>query len=152
MYRQLYDWFQQAIVGGQLRPGQSVPSSRSLAAELHISRIPVFNAYEQLCAEGYLETFVGAGTRVARSIPDDELRPAHGKELHASRRSLVVAGPRRKSRRADSTDQCGSPAMAEHFRRFPRQPARARSLPYRKLVEAGGASLSRAALEDDGLW
>lgn len=100
MYRQLYDWFQQAIVGGQLRPGQPVPSSRRLAAELQISRIPVFNAYEQLCAEGYLETFVGAGTRVARSIPNDELRAAHGKELHVSRRSRVVAAPRHKSRRA----------------------------------------------------
>ena len=100
MYRQLYDWFQQAIVDGQLRPGQWVPSSRSLAAELQISRIPVFNAYEQLCAEGYLETFVGAGTRVARSIPDEELRPAHGKPRQASRRSLAGACPRRKSHRA----------------------------------------------------
>jgi GntR family transcriptional regulator/MocR family aminotransferase len=100
LYRQLYDWFQQAIVDGQLRPGQWVPSSRSLAAELQISRIPVFNAYEQLCAEGYLETFVGAGTRVARSIPDDDLRPAHGKSLQSSRRSLAAASPRRKSHRA----------------------------------------------------
>jgi GntR family transcriptional regulator/MocR family aminotransferase len=100
MYRQLYDWFQQAIVGGQLRPGQFVPSTRSLAAELQISRIPVFNAYEQLCAEGYLETCVGAGTRVARSIPDEELCPTHGKELPASRRSLAGATQRRKSHRA----------------------------------------------------
>jgi GntR family transcriptional regulator/MocR family aminotransferase len=100
MYRQLYDWFQQAIVGGQLRPGQSVPSSRRLAAELQISRLPVFNAYEQLCAEGYLETFVGAGTRVARSIPDNELRPIRGKELRGSGRSPAGASPRRKSLRA----------------------------------------------------
>lgn len=102
MYRQLYDWFQQAILDGQLRPGQRVPSSRSLAAELQISRIPVFNAYEQLCAEGYLETFVGAGTRVARSIPDAELRPPHGKQPQPSRRSLVRAGPRRISHRAEA--------------------------------------------------
>ena len=99
-YRQVYEWFQQAIIGGQLRPGQFVPSSRSLAAELQISRIPVFNAYEQLCAEGYLETCVGSGTRVARSIPDDELRPAHDKEPQIARRSLAGANRRRKSRRA----------------------------------------------------
>ena len=42
MYRQLYDWFQQAIVGGQLRPGQPVPSSRALAAELHDFSDPGF--------------------------------------------------------------------------------------------------------------
>jgi GntR family transcriptional regulator/MocR family aminotransferase len=84
MYRQLYEWFQQAILGGQLRPGQRVPSTRNLAAELKISRIPVSSAYEQLHAEGYLETFVGAGTCVSRSIPDDALRPAVGKIRNTS--------------------------------------------------------------------
>src|SRR5580692_840147 len=84
MYRQLYEWFQQAIVAGQLRPGQRVPSTRNLAAELKISRIPASSAYEQLHAEGYLETFVGAGTCVSRSIPDDALKPAVGKIRNAS--------------------------------------------------------------------
>src|ERR1700726_4161276 len=79
MYRQLYDWFQRAIVSGQLRPGQRVPSTRSLAAELKISRVPVLSAFEQLQAEGYLETFVGAGTCVARSILEDTSKPAPGK-------------------------------------------------------------------------
>ncbi len=73
MYRQLYGWFRKAIIDGQLRPGQRVPSTRGLAAELKISRIPVLNAYEQLLAEGYFETFVGAGTCVAGSIPDERL-------------------------------------------------------------------------------
>ncbi len=71
MYRQLYDWFRQAILDGRMRPGQRVPSTRALAAELKISRIPVLGAYEQLLAEGYFETFVGAGTCVASSIPYD---------------------------------------------------------------------------------
>src|ERR1035438_2220943 len=75
MYRQLYDWFRRAIIDSQMRPGQRVPSTRGLAAELKISRIPVLNAYEQLLAEGYFETFVGAGTCVARSIPHDGPSP-----------------------------------------------------------------------------
>ena len=62
IYQQLYEWYRQAIHTGQLRPGQRVPSTRSLAAELMVSRIPVSSAYEQLHAEGYFETFVGAGT------------------------------------------------------------------------------------------
>ena len=78
MYRQLYDWFQRAIVSGQLRPGQRVPSTRSLATELKVSRVPVLSAFEQLHAEGYLETFVGAGTCVARSIPGDASKPTLG--------------------------------------------------------------------------
>src|ERR1700735_5745450 len=84
LYRQLYEWFRRAILNGQLRPGQRVPSTRNLAVELGISRIPVSSAYEQLHAEGYLETFVGAGTCVARSIPDDALKPATGKTGSAS--------------------------------------------------------------------
>src|SRR5271155_69082 len=99
MYRQVYEWFRRAIVDGQMRPGQRVPSTRNLAAELKISRIPVFNAYEQLCAEGYLETFVGAGTCVARSIPDEKLRPPVQGRLRGSRKSAVNTGPRRISHR-----------------------------------------------------
>jgi GntR family transcriptional regulator/MocR family aminotransferase len=76
LYRQLTDWFRQAILDGRLRPSQRVPSSRSLAKELGISRIPVLSAYEQLQAEGYLETTVGAGTRVANAIPKSKPRPA----------------------------------------------------------------------------
>jgi GntR family transcriptional regulator/MocR family aminotransferase len=97
MYRQLYDWFRQSIVDGQLRPGQRVPSTRSLAAELKISRIPVFNAYEQLCAEGYLETFVGSGTCVARSIPDEKLSPLMRKGTKGLGKSAETTGPRRIS-------------------------------------------------------
>ena len=41
LYRQAYDWFRQAILDGRLRPGQRVPSTRNLAADLKISRIPV---------------------------------------------------------------------------------------------------------------
>src|SRR4051812_45193731 len=118
MYRQIYDWFQQAIVGGQLRPGQAVPSSRRLATELKISRIPVFNAYEQLCAEGYLETFIGAGTRVARSIPDDDSRPVHGKQLQAPRRSVVSTSPRRKSRRAAVLMKTAPQPWLDHYGAF----------------------------------
>ncbi len=99
MYRQLCEWFRRAILAGQLRPGQRVPSTRSLAAELKVSRIPVTSAYEQLHAEGYFETFVGAGTCVARSIPDDALRPAARKVLRASRLVSNSKALRKVSRR-----------------------------------------------------
>src|ERR1700754_479091 len=79
MHRQLSEWFRHAIIGGQLRPGQRVPSTRSLAKELKISRLPVLSAYEQLFAEGYLETFTGAGTCVAQSIPGGQNLSAHAR-------------------------------------------------------------------------
>jgi GntR family transcriptional regulator/MocR family aminotransferase len=99
MYRQLYSWFRRAILDGQMRPGQRVPSTRSLAAELKISRIPVLNAYEQLHAEGYFETFVGAGTCVARSIPDETQSPPPGKGRKGLQEIVERRGPRRLSRR-----------------------------------------------------
>ena len=98
IYRQLYDWFRGAITEGRLRPGQRVPSSRTLATELSVSRIPVLSAYEQLHAEGYLETFKGAGTCVARTIPDDSLKVMRKPAVE----SAGKVGSRKISRRASS--------------------------------------------------
>jgi GntR family transcriptional regulator/MocR family aminotransferase len=91
LYRQIYDWFQRAIIAGQLRPGQRVPSTRSLAIELKISRIPALAAFEQLHAEGYLETFTGAGTCVASSIPLETFQPTS--------KHLRKTGPRTRARK-----------------------------------------------------
>ena len=71
LYRQIYDGYRDAIVERRLRAGQRLPSTRALAGELGISRIPVLNAFEQLLAEGYFESRVGAGTFVARALPDE---------------------------------------------------------------------------------
>lgn len=74
LYRQISIWFQRAILARHLQPGQRVPSTRVLARELRISRIPVLSAYELLIAEGYFQSFVGAGTCVSRSIPEAMFR------------------------------------------------------------------------------
>jgi len=76
IYRQLYEGYRDAIVERRLKSGQRLPSTRGLAEELAISRIPVLNAFEQLLAEGYLESRPGAGTFVARSLPEAISRPA----------------------------------------------------------------------------
>jgi GntR family transcriptional regulator/MocR family aminotransferase len=100
LYRQISMWFQQAILSGRLQPGQRVPSTRALAKELGVSRIPVVSAYELLIAEGYLQTFVGAGTCVSQSIPDSLFKP----QREALADTLVVEprarAPRTVSRRA----------------------------------------------------
>ena len=70
LHKQIYDGFLSVIVGGNMRPGQRVPSSRTLSVELGISRIPVLNAYAQLLAEGYFESRKGAGTFVSESLPE----------------------------------------------------------------------------------
>ena len=54
-----------AIRSGALPPGTRLPASRDLAADLGVSRGVVVEAYEQLGAEGFLMSRVGAGTAVA---------------------------------------------------------------------------------------
>jgi GntR family transcriptional regulator/MocR family aminotransferase len=70
LHGQIYDALRGMILERTLPPAQQIPSTRTLAAELGISRIPVLGAYAQLLAEGYLESRSGAGTFVSRSLPD----------------------------------------------------------------------------------
>ncbi|HEY1558830.1 MAG TPA: PLP-dependent aminotransferase family protein [Kofleriaceae bacterium] len=72
LHRQLYDGYREAIVEGRLRAGQRLPSTRSLARDLRVSRMPVVLAFEQLVAEGYVASRVGAGSFVSALHP----RPA----------------------------------------------------------------------------
>ena len=65
LYRQIEDQLRGAIRERRLRPGTRVPSIRSLARELGVSRLTVVTAYEELAAEGYLVGRVGYGTVVA---------------------------------------------------------------------------------------
>jgi len=70
LHRQIYDSFRAMILDRRLQPGQQIPSTRALADDLGISRIPVLEAYAQLLAEGYIESRTGAGTFVTISLSD----------------------------------------------------------------------------------
>jgi len=77
LHRQIYNAYRKAIVQHTLRPRERVPSTRTLADELGVSRIPVLNAYAQLLAEGYFEARVGSGTVVSSNLPEQVMRPQH---------------------------------------------------------------------------
>ncbi len=62
---QLYQQIRDLILGGRLIPGQRLPSSRSLAAELGVSRTTTVTAFDQLAAEGFVEGRHGSGAFVA---------------------------------------------------------------------------------------
>ncbi|BDT89199.1 PLP-dependent aminotransferase family protein [Nocardia cyriacigeorgica] len=59
---QLADGLRRAATSGALRGGDRLPSSRSLAAQLAVSRTVVAAAYDQLHAEGWLSGRRGSGT------------------------------------------------------------------------------------------
>jgi GntR family transcriptional regulator/MocR family aminotransferase len=75
LYEQLERTLRDTIREGRLQAGARLPSSRGLAAELGISRGVVTAAYDQLAAEGYLETSQGAPVRVARGVRAQPTRP-----------------------------------------------------------------------------
>jgi len=72
LQRQIYQWIRQAILSGQLRAGQRLPSMRTLASELGVSRNTTSLAYAQLLAEGYVQSKVGQGTIVGPNIPEKD--------------------------------------------------------------------------------
>jgi len=67
-YQQLTRALKAAILDGSLSAGMRVPPTRALAQELGMSRITVLSAYDQLRADGYLQTRVGSGSYV-RALP-----------------------------------------------------------------------------------
>ncbi|MEP7340771.1 MAG: PLP-dependent aminotransferase family protein [Acidobacteriota bacterium] len=84
LHRQLYDELRRAILARRLKPGERVPSTRSFASSLELSRATVTQSYEQLISEGYLQAVIGSGTTVCVQLPDELLRTAPVKTLKAT--------------------------------------------------------------------
>ena len=124
--RQLYRCLRQAILSSQLLPGMQLPATRTLADELDVSRNTVLNAFEQLKAEGYLDSHVGSGTYVAEELPDELLRvrgqshlgPLSGgpaseplDESHLSARGQFLTDLQLSSFRADEQPRAFRPGL-----------------------------------------
>ena len=67
LYRQLQQQITESIDRGQLRPGERLPASRDLAAELGVNRATVTSAYERLAKQGRVRSHVGQGTFVSEA-------------------------------------------------------------------------------------
>src|SRR5262245_12576591 len=79
LHRQIEAGIRDAIRTGRLRQGMALPPSRTLAADLSVSRGVVVEAYQQLTAEGYLTSQGGGYTQVAiepRPAATETPRPA----------------------------------------------------------------------------
>jgi len=63
--RQIYEQLRSKILKGDLHPGEKLPSTREMASNINVSRNVILQAYEQLTAEGYVESREGSGTYVA---------------------------------------------------------------------------------------
>ena len=76
LQQQLHQQLRSAILEGQLPAGTRLPATRAFAHQQGVSRNTVLAAYDQLIAEGYLETRQGSGTFVTLEFPDDFTRSA----------------------------------------------------------------------------
>lgn len=91
IYEQITDQVKSQIMSGQLKAGDALPSMRALAQSLRISLITTKRAYNDLEAEGFIETVAGKGSFVAAQDPE-LLREANLKLAEESiRRAVEVA-------------------------------------------------------------
>lgn len=69
LYAQIVEQLKQQILKGVLREGDTLPSIRTLAKDLHVSVITTKRAYEELEREGLIFSLVGKGSFVAGQQP-----------------------------------------------------------------------------------
>ncbi|KWU68544.1 GntR family transcriptional regulator [Priestia megaterium] len=67
LYHQLYEYIKKEIVSSRVEVNDKLPSIRSLAAYLNVSRNTVDMAYQQLLAEGYVESRPKSGLYVTNT-------------------------------------------------------------------------------------
>ncbi|WP_332607446.1 MocR-like pyridoxine biosynthesis transcription factor PdxR [Achromobacter sp. ESBL13] len=73
--RRIYERIRAQILDGTLRAGMPLPSTRAMALDLAVSRTTITTVYEQLAAEGYVETSLGRRARVAAGAAHADVNP-----------------------------------------------------------------------------
>ncbi|MCY7486003.1 PLP-dependent aminotransferase family protein [Paenibacillus alvei] len=68
LYQQIAAYIERSIYNGEFSPGSILPSERKFAEQIHVNRSTVVQAYEELRAAGIIESMVGSGTRVSKSM------------------------------------------------------------------------------------
>jgi len=65
IYQQLTNQIKEAILSGEIRDGELLPSIRNLANETRVSVLTTRRAYDELEAEGFIKTVHGKGSFAA---------------------------------------------------------------------------------------
>jgi GntR family transcriptional regulator/MocR family aminotransferase len=89
LYQQLYRQLREHILSGALTAGEALPSARTLAGDLGISRNTVEAALSQLVEEGFIVRQVGSGTRVSENVT--EIAPFHRRRPRRSQSEPAVS-------------------------------------------------------------
>ena len=90
IYEQITRQIKAKILGGELQPGEALPSMRLLAKELRISVITTKRAYEELEREGLITSQTGRGSFVA-PVSSERLREEQLRAVEAHLAQAVRA-------------------------------------------------------------
>lgn len=71
LYLQVADYITQAARNGQLKPGERLPPSRTLAEQNNVHRSTIINAYQELKARGVLASRQGSGTYIEKGLSEN---------------------------------------------------------------------------------
>lgn len=96
---QLVSGIRELVLSGVLAPGQRLPSSRTFAADLGISRTTAIAVYESLTAEGLIVSRVGSGSYVS------DVLKAKGESVTADRDGSVKQPTRLASLASRASEQ-----------------------------------------------
>jgi GntR family transcriptional regulator len=103
VYRQLADEVQRQVAVGVLKPGDSLPATRQIAAELKLNVNTVQHAYRTLQQEGTIEmrrglgAFVAAAPRTPRQKSDVLARQIAERALREAFRHGLLASDLKKA-------------------------------------------------------
>ncbi len=90
IYEQIASQIKSAVIAGEVKPGEPLPSLRFLAKELRVSVISTKRAYEELEREGYIMSVPGKGS-FAAEINRELLREEQYKRLEEHLNEAVDA-------------------------------------------------------------
>lgn len=89
IYEQITSQIKEMIMTGELKPGETLPSMRKLAKDLHVSVITTQRAYDDLSKDGFIVTIPAKGTFVSTQnqdfIREENLRRIEGLLSDAAR-------------------------------------------------------------------
>ena len=132
-----------AIVGGRLRPGDSLPSERELADQYEVNRSSVREAMKRLEAWGLVKIRHGGATRVSdfllsaglELLPflvevDGEVDPSVLRELHEIRAMLLGWCAEQAALKADPASVARLDTLAQQLAASRGRPAESQELDY----------------------
>lgn len=95
IYEQIKTQIHSAVLSGELKAGEALPSLRKLAKELRISVLTVTRAYNELADEGVVQNIQGKGTFVmdkGNELMQRQLETQIRESLAESSRGAKAAG------------------------------------------------------------